>query len=452
VKWIIIIFLISVSLVQAQQQKFDRATYYSYGIKLFSEAHTLPDNSSDSVQIAVLYKVTYETLLFTQSNTVDNPGRFQSIPLIEIFFRDQSGIIRNRTLLTDTVWADDYEQTQRKDLYFTGFMTTKLYASDYSCTVQLLDRYKKPAEVNEFNIKSGLDFTKLHTIASPVLTYASDNMPDYKTVPFVLSNKINFTSKDAKILVPATFSNRYNVFNYSIVKNISQEDKFWNQPINLTGRVVPSADTYIKFEHDEEYGVISVIKSDFNFQVSNDEQVNAGVMVIELPSEQLSPGSYSLTIKPDGLSDSVSYNFEVVWVDMPLALRNPQYALDLMYLILTDEEYESMNTGDDLFKATKIMEYWKAKDPSRSTPYNEAMTEFFKRVDYAFFNFQTLREKDGAKTERGKIYILYSKPDKIDKILEDGKQYEIWTYAKLGKTFYFELVTNGLYNLTKIIE
>ena len=38
-----------------------------------------------------------------------------------------------------------------------------------------------------------------------------------------------------------------------------------------------------------------------------------------------------------------------------------------------------------------------------NTPYNEEMAEYFSRVDYAFYNFQTINQKDGAKTDRGKI-------------------------------------------------
>src|SRR5690606_32582498 len=134
-----------------------------------------------------------------------------------------------------------------------------------------------------------------------------------------------------------------------------------------------------------------------------------GILSIDLPSSNLSPGAYNLVLSDDNNKSEVEFKFELVWVDMPLSLRTPSYAVKLMHYILTDDEYSQMETGDDENKAKKIMEYWKKHDPTKHTPFNEAMTEYFARADYAFFNYQTIQEKDGALTERGKIYILFGK-------------------------------------------
>ncbi len=440
------------SAIFSQKQQFDRASYYSYGTKLFSEAHTLPDSSPDSVNVLVLFNLSYESLLFVQANPLENPGAFQAIPAVEVFFRDVNGIIRNRTLWSDTIWVKDYETTQAKDVFAKGFVSTKLVNADYNCTVQLLDRYRKPSEKNEITVKSNLQFLKNPIISEPIFAYSSSKLPAYKFIPYILGNKINFTSSDTKVLVPVSYQPGFNVYNYTVTKNIEKHDSFWNDSIFISGRANPSENSYIDVDSDETTSLNLSLKSGFKYSDNYKGELSIGVLNINLPSAQMSPGSFSLKIVADGKQDTLKYDFDVIWVDMPLALRNPAYAVEIMYYILTDDEYNKMNSGNDSEKAKKVMDYWKLKDPTKLTPFNEAMTEYFKRVDFAFFNYQTLKEKDGAKTERGKIFVLYGKPDKADKTLKNGKQFEIWTYAKLKKVFHFELVSNGLYILTKIDE
>ena len=78
------------------------------------------------------------------------------------------------------------------------------------------------------------------------------------------------------------------------------------------------------------------------------------------------------------------------------------------------------------------------------------MTEYFRRVDYAFSNFRTLKEENGVLTDRGRIYILYGKPTSIERSLAPGgPPRELWTYASLNKEFIFEDPSRqGNYKLT----
>lgn len=448
---IIFLFILSNSLL-GQKEQFDRATYYSYGIRLFSEAHILPDTSPDSINVLVLFKISNDALVFIQVNPLENIGSFQALPSVEIFFRDKNGIIRNRTLWSDTIYVKTYDDTKSKDTYVYGQITAKLPKSDYNCTVQLLDKYKKPADKNEFEVRSNLEFLTKSIISDPIFAFSDKSLPVYKSVPFVLGNKVNFTSSDAKILIPVSYSERHNVFNYIIKKVVNKEAKFWNDSINISGRAVPSDDGFLYLDNDKKHPYVLTLKTGFKYQEGFGKEIKVGVLTIELPSVRLSPGEYSLSVFADGKGDTSNFNFDVIWVDMPLALRNPTYAIEMMYYILSDEEFKAMESGSDALKAKKMMDYWKGKDPTNQTPYNEAMTEYFKRVDFAFFNFQTLKEKDGAKTDRGKIYILLGKPSISERTLNNGKQYEVWTYNDLQKVFHFELVANGLFVLTKIDE
>jgi len=71
-----------------------------------------------------------------------------------------------------------------------------------------------------------------------------------------------------------------------------------------------------------------------------------------------------------------------------------------------------------------IEHFWKSKDPTPDTKYNEAFIEFCKRLLYASKHY-----KCGAKlsweTERGKVYLINGHPTQIDKY-ENGQ--EVWSY------------------------
>ena len=119
------------------------------------------------------------------------------------------------------------------------------------------------------------------------------------------------------------------------------------------------------------------------------------------------------------------------------------------------EDYAALNSGSDQEKMKKVYSYWRAQDPTPATAYNERMATFYQRVDYAAFNFTTSRMLNGATTDRGKVYILYGPPTKIERTFIPGDApTETWTYTNnVGKIFHFEEHGDpGNYKLANIQE
>ena len=116
----------------------------------------------------------------------------------------------------------------------------------------------------------------------------------------------------------------------------------------------------------------------------------------------------------------------------------------------TVEELKAMNDGSTEDRERKFMEYWKKLDPTPSTPFNESMFQYFSRVDYAFFNFSTLGEKDGAQTDRGKVFILNGSPTLILDQNIKGKPSFIWEYSNLNQRYIFTSVASGYFKLVAI--
>ena len=115
----------------------------------------------------------------------------------------------------------------------------------------------------------------------------------------------------------------------------------------------------------------------------------------------------------------------------------------VVYIMLDKEENEYSKILDD---------YWKKFDPTPETSYNEIMAEFYNRIDYAMREFMGLNKGNGAKTDRGIVYIKFGKPDEIKRTSNPlGQIIEIWTYQKPQRNFSF-VDKKGTGNFTLIEE
>ena len=82
---------------------------------------------------------------------------------------------------------------------------------------------------------------------------------------------------------------------------------------------------------------------------------------------------------------------------------------DVTYII-TDEErraFKKLQTDDE--RERFIEEFWRRRDPDPDTDENEYKEEYYERIAYANEHFAS--GIPGWKTDRGRIYIMYGKPD-----------------------------------------
>jgi GWxTD domain-containing protein len=81
--------------------------------------------------------------------------------------------------------------------------------------------------------------------------------------------------------------------------------------------------------------------------------------------------------------------------------------------IITDAERDaflSLQTNED--RENFIEQFWLRRDPTPDTPENEFKEEHYRRIAYANEHFAS--GVPGWKTDRGRIYIIWGKPDDID--------------------------------------
>lgn len=94
----------------------------------------------------------------------------------------------------------------------------------------------------------------------------------------------------------------------------------------------------------------------------------------------------------------------------------------------------SNEESDSIFQA-----FWDKRDPSPGSQENELFNEFYRRVDLANRNFGYTR-KDGWKTDRGRVFIVFGPPDRVERATPSTysqADYEVWYYDELREKFVF---------------
>src|SRR3989454_3227015 len=104
---------------------------------------------------------------------------------------------------------------------------------------------------------------------------------------------------------------------------------------------------------------------------------------------------------------------------------------DVAYII-TDEErkaFKKLQTDDE--RERFIEEFWRRRDPDPDTDENEYREEYYERIAYANEHFAS--GIPGWKTDRGRIYIMWGKPDETESH-PSGGAYNRESYEGGGST------------------
>lgn len=103
-----------------------------------------------------------------------------------------------------------------------------------------------------------------------------------------------------------------------------------------------------------------------------------------------------------------------------------------MYIMM-ERDISNFNELNSIADKRKFMyDFWKSKDNIPGTLQNEFKINYFKRVLEANKNFKEAYN-EGWKTDRGRIFLIYGKPDDIERFPFESnkKSYVIWKYYQV---------------------
>lgn len=189
--------------------------------------------------------------------------------------------------------------------------------------------------------------------------------------------------------------------------------------------------------------------------------IMSGLNVVTLPG-----GLYTLRVRVvdnDNAQEAVTErSFQVLKPQSPAAQKEEETLaqfseedaernMNLIKYIASKEElkiYKDLNLEG---KKQFLDKFWKRRDPTPDTPRNEFKEEHLRRCEEAN-RFFTDGKKEGWRTDFGRVFILYGKPDEIERHAHevDLKPYEIWYYYSVegGVQFVFgDLDGFGSYTL-----
>jgi len=106
------------------------------------------------------------------------------------------------------------------------------------------------------------------------------------------------------------------------------------------------------------------------------------------------------------------------------------------------DKYEALTTVEA--KREFMYTFWKARDENQSDDKNQYFQDYLSRIAEANAKYSAAK-KDGWKTDRGRVYLIYGPPSEIERYPNqtETKPYEIWKYESLdgGVIFVFGDIT-----------
>lgn len=329
------------------------------------------------------FKIRHDLLIFNKTVT----DTFKAAVQVQLEIMNERDFVINRQVLEVNLSCTTYEQTIAKDLF---------YENKFSLLLPK-EKLKARLSLNDMN----RNFELQNTIINYSLT-------DKVTISpiFIQENDVRLIFSDS---ILARFSNSF---------LFSSEKMVLVLPFNPETKkiFVESGNKQIEIER------INIYSTDFS--------------LFDLDTLGLNEGDYFIKYNPNSKE---KIPFKVIWYDKPEYLKNVSAAIKLAEYIFDSEFTKGITSYSDESRYKELLQAWKRFDPTPNTSYNELMSEFYQRADYASISFKSLQVPDGALSDRGKIYMLYGTPKSIDRSFNpQGKAVEIWKYeGQINHQFIF---------------
>ena len=391
----------------------------------YAEAVCLPSDSAGLARVDVFVRVSFDFMIFTRGNGGDSDARFTAAAEISASLRRDGTTVRTGTVVAHAI-AEDYQTTIARDRYVLLHQAYYVEPGSYEMLVEIADRGSTRQSVVRQQIRAQrFDAGSAHIGEPFCLTSEPEDGP-YGV--FAFGRAIPFAeTANIGVPLPADLHAVWKVRLTPLDEDSDTLETVFDDYVQPIDRITA---TTVR-------GDAGVVK---DFRLAQDPAAVGDIAVLPLPFEGFDVGRYQLTLvaRWEGGADTVTVPVRILWRDMPFSMRDIRFAIESMRFILTKDEYDEMRSGSEREMQRAFRRYWRQQDATPETEHNEMMTEYFRRVDEAYFRFQTLFVQNGIQTDRGKVYVLFGPPEDLRRIMSvDEPPIEIWEYPSLGKSFRF---------------
>ena len=345
---------------------------------------------------------------------------------------DEDDKLVSREIKDNRVNVNNFEETNDLSFVLQDFLSFKIKPGEYKISTLISDMNSTGElllEPKELNLEESKDKLVQH----PLVISSREMICDDKK-NFILANSggnVPFSSDKFHLIIPITDT--------SITE------------INV---VIKSNDeVIISTKIDESYIIpIGIAECEKHLSVTrNPEAIALRNFVVRNVNEKLNEGEVTLKVTNDENDIDEEYESKIVWFNKPFSLMDPEKAIEFLNFVESDSVVYSLLKNSSSDYPIILRDYWSKFDPTPQTTYNEVMSEYYTRVDYAIKEFKGIGKGNGAKTDRGVVYIKFGKPEKIERSSNpQGQVMEIWSYSNPERKFTFiDKKGTGNFSLTE---
>jgi len=379
------------------------------GKNTYTDAIFLPTGTN--IHCIISYRISYDQLVFVKKNSDFHASLRISA---EVFDSTDKSILRE--IKKENLALKSYELTTREDLFIQGFLELDVPAINFKIKPGYTDINSGYEQMlNEFFFDKR-KFNSVNVFKPIVVKDNKQNSDTTATWELVNYNgNIPFSSDDISLVI---------VLSNPQVETINVEIK--NNDSTLLKQNIRKTYT----------GDLSVTNSNGLKLNLNSREKESHIFVIRNVNAKAYEGSFEIKIKSG--NDSVSFENKVEWFLKPRTLQNEEYARKILAYIADEPEIRKIKSASTDKNYASFFEFWKKYDPTPETTFNELLSEYYTRADFAIINYSVLGKTNGAETDRGKIHILYGKPDDINRVYNSSNDItEVWTYNSPKNKFVF---------------
>lgn len=429
---VVVAFLSAVFPAKAQRGGLNGeiSELFKYGDDYFLEVAVLPSRDSLRARCNVIFRFTFDLLEFRREEPHGRGGgSFVATPSLFVEATNGDGIIVGRGMWVDTVRVDSFSVTNQRNHFVSGVITLDLKPGSHAI------RYSFD------NGRPGSGFSR--TTDPFVVDDPRSSVPTIGIPLFLRSHdldtlRLSAIDGNARFGQPIT---AYVPLGGATPVNALRYQLLLVRPRPAAPIELQSGTAQLLLDGTPGECVPRGDSIDIPLIANDSAGSSHHGALIEIASDELSPGEYAVVLTAEHSGGVVvdTARFSLRWIDAPFSLSVPEYAIRALYPIATDDEIDRLLSGDRKRQQEALDLFWSERDPTPTTRYNEAMAEYYRRVDFAFFNFRTIDRRDGVGSDRGKIYILNGPPTIVSRVMDpSGPPKETWTYLnRVNRVFIF---------------
>jgi GWxTD domain-containing protein len=400
---------------------------------LFYEAFPLPiPGDSLHERIDILYRIDRE--FFVPVRDPDGPFPFHRSGEVVVELGDSTGGIAARSMAALEIHGSDADRKPLGEQWEQGILSLVVTPGRYRIQMTVEDQESRRSIMDSSRFVrtrsgSGLSTASAVPVAAPG---ESHGIPADLTL-MNYGGEILF-GRPASLLVAWQSAGSHDTL-------LSVKYSFAEEPPSPEDRpfLPPDHEVTVPVYHGVQF-VTSTDSSHAGYRISPNGPGTTCAAVVPIPFARLLLRSFRMTFTLSSGYDrfEIVKKGRAVWPDMPFSLKDIDNALDALRYITTEPELDSLRRGNFETRRGNLEGFWRSKGGKQETAFNEVMTEYYRRVDLAMRSYGTLRQPDGFRSDRGRIYVLYGPPTTTDRTLDPVSGYqEVWTYGHLKKKFIF---------------